>query len=889
MQFRLLAVMATVLVFTCGAASAQTVTTVKVDVRGADADMFSPDLTFDDAIPTPAEFLGFKLGHEPVRHHQLVDYLRHVAELSDRLTVETIGYSHERRPILFLVATSPQNHARIDDIKAQHVALTEPGSGRDVTDDMPIVTWINYGVHGAEASGMDASLPFVYHLAAAQGEAIERVLDESVVLVTAIFNPDGHSQRVSWLDAYGGKRRITDPAHIEHSYDWRFARTNHYFFDLNRQWLLLTQPEPRAWMRKWHEWRPNLTVDYHEMGGQNTYYFHPGVATRTNPLVPDRAEELMAETVRTSEAFLDSEGRLYYQGEGFDNFYVGKGSTFPLLNGGVGILYEAAATLGREVETQNGLRTYRENIRKQYRTSVASIEGAVNLRQPYLDYQRDFYASALDEASNSSTRAWVVAAPGDPARLHFFADLLNYHRISTYRLARDIDVGGERFNDAESLVVPVSQPQFRLIRSIFETLTEFEDSTFYDVSTWTLPPAFGLDHAALSGRAFRDNLVGSAYAPPMPVAQTPDESAYGYVFEWGPYHAPRALQRVLENDMLARVATRPVNVETTRGDRSLPAGSIVVPLDRQERRPADIHALMQTIAAEDGLTVHALASGRSTTGSVDVNVGGPSVRPVEPVHALLVIGRDVSLYDAGEIWHLADYRMNMPITLRPRDALGGIEWDRYTHIIFPAGDYEEFEPEWTGRLRAWVAEGGTVIGMRDATAWVRANTIDWIDPEDLEAVEAAAAEAKNDQQQEQEEAGDVARRPYSDKDDFEAEKVIGGAIFAADLDTSHPLGFGYTDNAIFLHKNVEEPMAATANPFGTVIAYTDDPVYSGYVSDENRDELAGTPALIAERSGAGSVILFADNPNFRGYWYGTNKLFLNALFFSTMFEAPAED
>ena len=886
MQLRLLAVLATTFVFACNVASAQTGT---IDVRAADADMFSPDIAFNEAIPTPAEFLGFELGHEPVRHHQLVDYIRHVAELSDRLTVETIGYSHERRPILFVVATSPGNHARIDEIRAQHVALTEPGSGQGVSDDMPIVTWINYGVHGAEASGMDASLPFVYHLAAAQGDAIDRVLEESVVLVTAIFNPDGHSQRVAWLDAFGSKRHIADPGHIEHRYDWRFARTNHYFFDLNRQWLLLTQPEPRAWMRKWHEWRPNLTVDYHEMGGQNTYYFHPGVATRTNPLVPERAEELMAAQVRTSEDFLDSEGRLYYSGEGFDNFYIGKGSTFPLLNGGVGILYEAAATMGRELETHNGLRTYRENIRKQYRTSVASIEGAVNLRRPYLEYQRDFYASALDRANDSATRAWVVSAPGDPARLHFFADLLNYHRISTHRLARDIDAGGKRFSAADSLIVPVSQPQFRLIRSIFETLTEFEDSTFYDVSTWTLPPAFGLDYAALSGRAFRDNLVGSEYAPPMPVAAAPDVSTYGYVFEWGPYHAPRALQRVLENGLLARVATRPINVATTSADRNFPPGSIVVPLDRQERRPADIHAVMQTIAAEDGVAVHALTSGRSTTGSVDVNVGGPSVRPVETVNALLVIGDDVNLYDAGEIWHLLDYRMDMPITLRSRDSLGGIEWERYTHVIFPSGNYDGFEPEWAGRLRTWVAEGGTVIGMRGATPWLRASTIDWIDPENEEAVAAAAAAAQEQQEQEDAEAADIERLAYRDKDDHEAQKVIGGAIFAADLDTSHPLGFGYADRSIFLHKNVEEPLEATDNPFGTVIAYTDDPVYSGFVSDENRDKLAGTAALIAERSGKGSVILFADNPNFRGYWYGTNKLFLNALFFSTVFEAPAEE
>ena len=249
----------------------------QVDVRDADADMYPADTGYDLAIPTPAQFLGHELGHEPVRHHQLVDYITRVAEKSERLSLEVIGYSHERRPILFLIATSPENHARLDTIRAQHAALSEPGRDQPILDDMPGITWINFGVHGAEASGMDASLPFVYHLAAARGDKIERILSESVILVTAIFNPDGHSQRVAWLDAYGGQRRISDPAHIEHQSSWQFARTNHYWFDLNRQWLLLTQPEPRAWMRKWHEWRPNLTVDYHMSADREMLAFDLGL------------------------------------------------------------------------------------------------------------------------------------------------------------------------------------------------------------------------------------------------------------------------------------------------------------------------------------------------------------------------------------------------------------------------------------------------------------------------------------------------------------------------------------------------------------------------------------------------------------------------------------
>ncbi|MBT8099817.1 MAG: peptidase, partial [Gammaproteobacteria bacterium] len=386
-------------------------------------------------------------------------------------------------------------------------------------------------------------------------------------------------------------------------------------------------------------------------------------------------------------------------------------------------------------------------------------------------------------------------------------------------------------------------------------------------------------------RDLRSNLVGDAFAPALPSAPAPDTSSYAYVFEWDGYFAPRALQRVFDQDLLARVATQTFTAATTHGDREFARGSIVVPFDRQAVEHTVIHELMQTIAAEDGLTVHALTSGRSAVGTAGIQVGGPSVAPISEPSALVVVGDDITLYDAGEIWHLLDYRMHMPVSLRDRDQLDGIDWSRYTHIVFSSGEYEDYLPDYADRLRQWVAEGGTIIGLRDAAAWVRANVLDWIDADSPEGIAAAAA-------MEDEEIEDEAipgRMPYAEKSDYEAIDVIGGAIFSADLDNTHPLGFGFRNRDIQLHKNTEEPLAATSNPFGTVIRYSDNPVYSGYVSEANQGALAGTPALIAERLGNGSVILFADNPNFRGYWYGTNKLFLNALFFSTVFEAPAED
>lgn len=859
-------------------------------VRDADANMYPGNVRYDSRIPTPEEFLGRPLGAAPVRHHELVSYITSVAELSDRLTVEVIGYSHERRPILFVVATSPENQSRIDDIKASHVALTEPDQDQEITPDMPVVTWLNYGVHGAESSGMDASLPTVYYLAAAQGESVDQLLSGSVLLITAVFNPDGHASRVAWLDIFGGNLPNADPNHIEHDYFGRLLRTNHYGFDLNRQWLSVTQPEARAWMTKWHEWRPNVSVDYHEMVSDQTYYFAPGVASRTHPLIPDEGMQLVTEVVKPSEQFMDQEARLYFHGDRYDHFFLGKGSSFPLVNGGIGILHEASAARGVELETANGLRTYRENIRKHFRTSVANAEGALGKRAELLDYQKRFYDGASDDADNNPVKAYVFAAPGDDARLFHFVDLLNFHRIKTYSLDQDVTEGGIAYRAGQAIIVPLDQPQHRLIRSIFETMTEFEDTKFYDVSTWTVPLAFGLEYAELSGRRLNSNLIGPELTLQMPVADAPDARAYAYAFEWSGYYAPRALNRVLDAGVLARVAPKAFIGQTTRGPHSFGRGSIVVSFDRQEIGREDIFEIMNTIAREDGIFVHAVTSGRSVTGTAGPDLGSQSFRPLIAPEVLLVVGRDMDWYNAGEIWHLLDKRMEIQVSLRDRNRLGDVNLNRYSHLIFAGGDFESYDPEYAGRIRQWVNDGGTIIGIRQGSQWVRENVLDYIEPvAPGEIADGVIPGTESGHELLPEELPEPERIAYEEKDARDPFELIGGAIFSGDLDISHPLGFGYSHREIALAKNTETVMERPQNPYATVIAYGTPPLKSGYTSLANRDALEGTAALIADRKGSGSVILFADDPNFRAIWYGTNKLFLNALFFSKAFERPPED
>ncbi|MEE4276974.1 MAG: M14 family zinc carboxypeptidase [Halieaceae bacterium] len=852
--------------------------------RELDEQLYPTDVSYDARIPTPEAFLGRPLGAAPVRHHELVDYIEAVAALSDRLTVEVAGYSHERRPILFVVATSAENQQRIDEIKARHVGLSEPSVDEAMPTDMPVVTWLNYGVHGAESSGMDASLPTIYYLAAAQGPVADRLLRESVILVTAVFNPDGHAYRAAWMDAYGSRFPNADPNHIEHQYDGRMARTNHYGFDLNRQWMSVTQPEARAWMRKWHEWRPNVSVDYHEMGSQQTYYFAPGVPTRTHPLIPAEAYQLISEVVAPSEAILDEQARLYFHGDRYDHFFLGKGAGFPLVNGGVGILHEASAARGVELETPNGIRTYRENILKHFRTSIGNAMGAVENRERLLAFQKSFYDRASERAAAHPVKAYVFCAPGDTARTRHLVDLLSFHRIEVYHLARPLSANGKAFGTCDAYIVPMDQPQHTLIRAMFDRMTEFEDKTFYDVSTWTVPLAFGVDHAPLSARQYNGDLLGAPASAEFRAAPVPDAPAYAYAFAWDEYYAPRALNRILQAGLHARVSLKPLAVRTTRGPVELGRGAVVVSFDRQPMSSTEIHGIVQSIAREDGVVVHSLISGRSAISPRGPDVGGQFFHSLSAPEVLLVTGRSMDWYNAGEIWHLLDQRMGMRVTLVDRDRLGAVDFHRYTHIVFAGGRFSGGAPAYTGRLRAWVDAGGTVIGIRQGARWLREQVLDY--GSSSVATSAGDADLEGGDSPGDDASAEPERFPYAEKERRDPLQVVGGTIFAVDLDNTHPLGFGYAHREIAVMKNTSELMHRPANPYASVMVYATPPLLSGYASPENQDALAGTAALIAERKGSGSVILFADDPNFRGTWYGTNKLFMNALFFSTAFDPP---
>jgi hypothetical protein len=838
-----------------------------VPLRAEPLDYFLVDgVSYNQTVLKPAEVLGHDIGDQPSRHDLMVDYIRKVAEASPRMQVETIGYSHENRPVLFVTISSPENMARLDAIKANHILRTNPARASEASDGLPVVTWLNYGVHGAEASGMDAAIPAIYHLAAAQDDATKAQLDNSVILITAVFNPDGHARRISWMTQYGSDVRGTDPNHEIHNQYWPGGRTNHYWFDLNRQWLLQTQPESQAWLAKWHEWRPEVSADFHEMGPNSTYYFHPGAPTRKYPLIPGLGRELLVEIADYHRAFMDGEGKLYFSEEGFDNYYVGKGSTYPQINGSLGILFEAGAQMGVARESNQGVKTFANNIRTHFRTSLTTIEGAAAMRVKLHRYQRGFYGEAADLAKADKVKAYVFRAPEDPMRVNMFLDLLARHRVAVHKVASDIRVKGKTYG-ANSFIVDLNQSQYRMAKAMFNRITEFPDRVFYDVSGWTLPLAYGLDYDEVTSSV--RGKVGALATANFDAAPVPDVAPYAYVFRWSDYYAPRALNRLLQAGIMARVAKEPINVTTTRGEVAFERGAIIVQRDLQTTSPEKVRAIIETIASKDSVMVHAAVSGHTSNVAADLG-GRNTISDLKAPKILLITGPGVTPYDAGEVWYLLDHKMNIPVTLVRHERLAGVDLNGYTHMVL-VGGRARLSKALAGKFESWINRGGTFIAHRQGAEWAASNLF------------------KGKTAKKESEDAPVVRLSYAQKGQKDAEHVIGGALFESDLDITHPLGFGFVRRLVTTNRNTTIILPVPKDPYAQVAVYTDAPLLSGYASDRRIGEIKGTPMLTAERKGRGSLILFADNPNFRATYLGAEKMFLNSLFFSSAFDRSRGD
>ena len=554
-------------------------------------------------------------------------------------------------------------------------------------------------------------------------------------------------------------------------------------------------------------------------------------------------QDLTKEIATYHAKALDNIGSLYYSEESFDDFYYGKGSTFPDINGGIGILFEQGSSRGHAQETDNGILTFPFTIRNQITAAFSTLEAAKSMREKLLKYQQDFYEESRNTGSN---KAIVFGDEKDAAKTYHLAEVLKRHQVKIHDLKSDFTANGKNFKKGYSYVVPMNQKNQRLVKAMFDVRTTFKDSLFYDVSAWTFNHAFGVDYAENISLSKAGEEIDKLE---MPTAGVSFKSNYGYLMPWNEYYAPKALNAILQKGLRAKVSMK----NFKNGGKSYDYGTIFIPVQNQKIFDDEMYNFLSIIAKESATKIYGV-----TTGLNDgIDLGSNNFRAITAPKVAMLVGDGVAGNDSGEIWHLFDQRFDMHLTRLDTRYFNRVDIAKYTHIIIPSSGLEKAAVE---KLKTWVRNGGVLVGYKNTARWLSSNNM----------ISLNFERTKRDS---------IKGVSFEERSLQSGAQVIGGAIFEANIDRSHPVNFGYKNDKLALFRNSTMFLKADKNSYNNPIQYTSKPLLSGYISKENAKVIPNTVPFKVQRFGRGRVAVFTDNTNFRAFWYGTNKLLMNTIFF----------
>ena len=713
----------------------------------------------------------------------------------------------------------------------------------------------------------NAAVVLAHYLTASNNPEVQQWLQQAVILIQPSLNPDGHDRFALWANMHKGAAAVADPQHREHNEPWPNGRPNHYWFDLNRDWLLLQHPESRARIAQFQQWLPNVVGDYHEMGTNSSYFFQPGIPSRNYPLTPKRNFELTKALAKYHAAALDQAEQLYYTEESFDDFYVGKGSTYPDIQGSVGILFEQASSRGHLQDSINGPLSFSATIQNQLTTSLSTIRGAVDNRSALLSYQQEFYKSAQQQAKNSKVKGYMLTESADQTRLAALLDVLQRHHVEVYQLSRDWQDESEKYPALSSYYVPLQQPQYRLIKAMFSTEKNFPDNTFYDVSAWTLPYAYNISFDSVNREPAQSNLTETWQTRPAAPVSLP-VGAYAYAFSWQDQQAPLLLQALLAENLVVRSAMADFTARSGNNEVSLTAGTMVIAAGLQQQ--ADWFDRLQRVQQRFTLPVQAISSGLTPQGS---DLGSNNFAVISLPKVLLIAGPGISSTEAGEAWYNLERLAGVSPSMAEPQQLKQLDLTRYSHIVLPDGNYNGWNDADVNRLKQWLDNGGVLWGHKRGAAWL---------------AKAGLLKAGVWQGEEMSSLIPSHDLSYKDKESLAGKQRIAGAIYQAELDLSHPLTFGFTRSTVPVFKNSTLLLQPSPMPFVNVALYSSSPQLAGYTAPEYIPRISQSAVMLAHNIGKGRVIAMSDNPVFRGYFYGSSRLLVNALYLGTAFSTAVD-
>lgn len=815
---------------------------------------FKDNAPFNKTIPTPEEFLGYPIGEQHTRHDLIVAYFYKLAEISDKATIEVYGKTHENRKLVMLTISTKENLSNLSDLKEKHLQFVNPDLNPKNYNEVPVFIQLGYNVHGNEPSSSEAALLTAYTLVASNNAEVTNYLENSVIFIDPTINPDGRDRHTQWANQFKAKQLVSDNVDAEHNEAWPRGRTNHYWFDLNRDWLLAVHPESQGKLKWMHSWYPNVVTDFHEMGTNSNHFFEPMKPIGSlDPIMPkENYEDLNNLFAPYFSSALDKIGSFYYTKESFDGTYPGYGSSYPDLQGGLALLFEQASSRGHVQDTDYGKITFAFTIRNQYTSSFATIKAAVENKAFLREYQQTFFKSAITQKAKTGFEGYEFGDDYDMNRNKDFVEQLLTHKIKVYK-------SGKKF------VVPLKQPQHRMVQTMFETYRKYSDSVYYDASAWSVANFYNIKYKGLKSVKLGAEITSSEGI----VNTTKIEKAnYAYIIDWDDYNTPAALYYMQSKGLTVASAFKPFSINTSNGNKDFNYGSLLIPISKQKKTSAEVFQIVSEAQAKYDVPVFGTNSGYSIKG---IDLGSNNFRALEKPKVAMLVGEGVNSLEAGEVWHLLDTRVDMPITKIRMNNFRRANLDKYNTLVMVSGGYSDLDSIQQQKLKSWVSKGNTIVTIAGGSKWLI----------DKKMVKESFTKKPKPSEKEKVE---TERLSYVDAGENRGRDRVGGIILEVDLDLTHPLGFGYRTPKMPVYKNNMVFLAPSKNQYATVAKYSNNPHIDGFITQKNLDTyIKPSASLIVSPIGGGRAVMFADNPNFRGAWYGTNKLFLNALFLGNKF------
>ena len=810
---------------------------------------------------SPQQFLGYALGDDFTPHHRVTAYFEHVAAEVPNITLERYGTTTEGRLLQYAVVSSAENMDRLESIRINNLQRARLRSG--TPDNMgPAIVWLSYNVHGNESVSTEAAIATLHSLADSSIAKTQAWLEDVVVILDPCINPDGRERYVQFYRSMRGHNPDPRPEAREHAEPWPGGRTNHYYFDLNRDWAWGTQTETRQRLVHYNRWMPHIHVDFHEQGVDEPYYFAPA-AEPYHTYITTWQRELQELIGQNHARYFDAQGWLFFTRQIFDLFYPGYGDTWPMFNGAIGMTYEQGGSgrAGLGIVTAEGdTLTLRDRIDHHFTTSLSTIEVAVQNRSRILSEFADYFDRASTMPTGSHA-AYVVSSDNQSDEIATLKSQLDLLGIRHAPAARETRTSGFSYRTGETgpvtvgrgdLVIPATQPKGVLTSVLFEPEAELVDSLSYDITAWALPYVYGLEAYAV------DSSIDTLQTTSVESEVAPDEvlRPAAYLAEWTSFEDAQFLANLLQRGVRVRFSEVPFVV----AGKTFDAGTLIMTRSRADQ---EFDGIVRAAARAAGQPVYAIESTLVTEG---VDFGSSDVPYLRPPRVAVVAGPAVSAYSLGEIWHFFDEQLQYPATLVNSDAFARLHLYRYDVVILPSGGYGSTLTESRLReIREWIRAGGRLIAIEGAARFLAGK--DGFGLKQFEDTEDEKDEEENPEER---------LKRYADRDRAAISEDVTGAIFRATLDVTHPLAFGYGET-YFTLKRTNEAHTWLDDGWNVGIVRKDARV-SGFAGSQAEVTQENSLLFGTESIGLGEVVYLLDSPIFRGFWYGGRLLLANAVF-----------